>query len=372
MIADPEELARAAADLSGCRVIAVDLEADSMYHFREKVCLLQVAADGRSMVIDPLAVADLSALAPLFARADIRKIFHGADYDVRSLYRDFGIVIDNLFDTQIAATFLGFAETGLDGMLRQCFGIQLDKKFQKKNWSQRPLPEEMVTYAARDVIYLEPLAERLRAELEAKGRLAWVEEECDLLRRVRPPEPDDSPLFLRFKGAGRLDRRSLAVLEALLQLRAAIAARKDRPLFKVFGNAGLLTLAREKPTTPQALAACRALSAKQIAIHGEAVLAAIHRALGIPPDRLPRYPRQRPQPAAPEVPDRIAALRTWRDRQARKLGLDPAVLFNKAQLTAIARAYPRRLEELRQIPEIRRWQVDGFGRNLLGVLGKVT
>lgn len=372
MVADQDALARTAARFSGQSVVSVDLEADSMYHFREKVCLLQMAAGGESVVIDPLVVADLSVLAPLFARADIRKIFHGADYDVRSLYRDFGIVIDNLFDTQIAATFLGFGETGLDGMLRQCFGIQLDKKFQKKDWSQRPLPEEMVSYAARDVIYLEPLAERLRTELDAKGRLAWVEEECDLLRQVRPPEPDDSPLFLRFKGAGRLDRRSLAVLEALLQLRSAIAARKDRPLFKVFGNAGLLTLAKEKPTTPQALAACQALSPKQIAIHGEALLAAIDRALGIPSNRLPRYPRQRPEPAAPEVPDRVAALRTWRDRKAHKLGLDPAVLFNKAQLTAIARAYPRRLEELRQIPEIRRWQVDSFGRNLLGVLAKTS
>ncbi|MBW1646560.1 MAG: ribonuclease D [Deltaproteobacteria bacterium] len=371
MVANQDALTQAAARFSGCPVIAVDLEADSMYHFREKVCLLQMAAAGESVVIDPLAVSDLSAVAPLFASADIRKIFHGADYDVRSLYRDFGIVIDNLFDTQIAATFLGFTETGLDSMLRQCFGIRLDKKFQKKDWSRRPLPEEMVSYAARDVIYLEPLAERLRAELEAKGRLSWVEEECDLLRQVRPPEPDGSPLFLRFKGAGRLDRRSLAVLEALLQLRSAIAARWDRPLFKVLGNAALLTLAKEKPTTPQALSACKALSAKQIAIHGEAVLAAVDRALSLPPNRLPRYPRQRPQPMAPEVPDRIAALRAWRDRKARKLGLDPAVLFNKAQLTAIARACPRRLEQLRQIPEIRRWQFNSFGRNLIAVLSKV-
>jgi ribonuclease D len=370
MVADPAGLAQTAAQFSGRSVIAVDLEADSMYHFREKVCLLQMATAEESVVIDPLAVPDLSVLAPLFARPDICKVFHGADYDVRSLYRDFGIAIDNLFDTQIAATFLGFTETGLDGMLRQCFGIQLDKKFQKKDWSRRPLPEEMVSYAARDVLYLEMLAERLRTELEAKGRLDWVMEECDLLRQVRPPEPDDSPLFLRFKGAGRLDRRSLAVLEALLQLRTAIAARKDRPLFKVFGNGDLLTLVRERPATPEALAACKALSAKQIAIHGESVLAAIDRALSLPPNRLPLYPRQRPRPAAAEVPDRIAALRAWRDRQARKLGLDPAVLFNKAQLAAIAREYPRRLEELRQIPEIRRWQANSFGRNILAVLRK--
>jgi ribonuclease D len=350
----------------------VDLEADSMYHFREKVCLVQMAAGDTSVVIDPLALPDLSVLAPLFARRDICKIFHGADYDVRSLYRDFGIGIENLFDTQIAATFLGFTETGLDGMLRQCFDVHLDKKFQKKDWSQRPLPEEMIAYAARDVIYLEPLAQHLKAELEAKGRLAWAEEECDLLRRVRSPEVDDSPLFLRFKGAGRLDRRSLAVLEALLQLRAAIAARKDRPLFKVLGSASLLSLAQAKPTDPEALAACKALSARQISIYGQSILEAVDGALGLPVTRLPRYPRHRTPPMAPEVPDRVSALRAWRDRQARKLDIDPAVLFNKAQLFAIARECPRRIENLRSIPEIRRWQVDSFGRSLLTVLRKLA
>ncbi len=372
MIDDEDSLARTAADFAAQPVVAVDIEADSMYHFREKVCLVQMAAGGQSVVIDPLAVPDLSVLAPLFARAEIRKIFHGADYDVRSLYRDFGIAIENLFDTQIAATFLGFSETGLDGMLRQCFDVRLDKKFQKKDWSQRPLPEEMVEYAARDVRYLEPLAQRLRAELEAKGRLAWVEEECDLLRRVRPPEPDDGPLFLRFKGAGRLDRGSLAVLEALLRWRADLAARKDRPLFKVLGNSNLLTLATAKPTTAEALKACNALSGRQIGLYGQGILDAVDSALRLPADRLPRYPRQRTAPVPPEVSDRVAALRDWRDRKALGLGLDPAVLFNKAQMFAVARACPRRLEDLKDLPEIRRWQIDSFGRSLMAVLRKFS
>ena len=360
-----------AAALAADPVVAVDLEADSMYHFREKVCLLQLSGSAGSFVIDVLSVTDLSPLREIFESSRIRKVFHGADYDVRSLYRDFGISIHHLFDTQIAATFLGLAETGLESMVRRYFTAQLDKKYQKKDWSLRPLPDEMVAYAARDVLYLVNLAEELRRELAEKGRLAWVEEECDLLSRVRPAAADDSPLFLRFKGAGRLDRRSLAVLEALLQLRMTLAERRDRPLFKIIGNASLMQLAQAKPSTSEEMTACRALSARQIQLYGPALMGAIREALHLPEARLPRYPR-RPAaaPVGSLVTDRMQALRVWRDRKANMLGLDPAVLFNKAQLFAIAQASPRRLKEIEDLPEIRRWQVDAFGRALLAVLRK--
>lgn len=362
------DLARITADFAGETTVAVDLEADSMYHFREKVCLVQMAGDAGSVVIDPLAVPDLTPLAPLFARAGVRKVFHGADYDVRSLYRDFGIVIHGLFDTQIAATFLGHRETGLESMLRQCFDIHLDKKFQKKDWSRRPLPAEMLAYAAQDVAHLRPLADRLRRELAARGRLDWVEEECELLSRVRPPEPDDAPLFVRFRGAGRLDRRSLAVLEALLQWRTAVAGRKDRPLFKVLGNKALMQIAQQRPDSPAALEAGGALSAKQIKLHGEAILEAVAGALRLPADRLPRYPRRPRTPLPPQVPARMRALRTWRDREAERLGLDPAVLFSKAQLSTLAHARPQRAADFDGLTDIRRWQVTHFGDALVEVL----
>ena len=368
IIEDAGALARLAEAAAAETVVAVDLEADSMYHFREKVCLVQMAAGLESVVIDPLAVPDLAPLAPLFARDDVCKVFHGADYDVRSLYRDFGIVINNLFDTQIAATFLGFRETGLESVLRHSFDVHLDKKFQKKDWSRRPLPAEMVAYAARDVIHLRPLADLLRRELEARGRLAWVEEECDLLRRVRPAAVDDGPHFLRFKGAGRLDRRSLAVLEALLEWRHRMAAKKDRPLFKILGSRPLLQLAQKKPTSVEALAASGALSAKQIKIHGSELVTAIDGAMSLPEGRLPRYPRRARLSLPPQVPARMRALRAWRDPEAERLELDQSVLFSKAQLATIAHARPRRIEDFEGLADIRRWQIEGFGRRILEVL----
>ena len=143
--------------------LAVDLEADSMFNFQEKVCLMQLAVPGLNLVVDPLAISNLELLKPLFANKNTQKILHGADYDIRSLYRDFGFEINNLFDTELACRFLGFSETGLDAVLRRRFNIGLDKRFQRKDWSNRPLSPEMVEYAALDVVHLHANVKRSRA-----------------------------------------------------------------------------------------------------------------------------------------------------------------------------------------------------------------
>ena len=135
------DLEKMARSLEKETSVAVDLEADSMYHYQEKVCLVQIATEKISVVIDPLAIKDLSPLKPFFSNPDIQKIFHGADYDIRSLYRDFDIKINNLFDTELACRFLGIKETGLQAVLKMFFNVNVDKKYQKKDWSKRPLPE---------------------------------------------------------------------------------------------------------------------------------------------------------------------------------------------------------------------------------------
>jgi len=192
-----------AAELEGQVEIGVDLEGDSMFHYQEKVCLFQIATSSLNFVVDPLAVKDLSSLAPVFADDRVRKIFHGADYDIRSLYRDFAIEVRSLFDTQIAARFLGMKETGLASLLQDKFGVESDKRYQKKDWSRRPLPDPMLEYAVQDICYLLPLARTLRDELAEKDLLFCVEEECGLLAEVRPQPNKTKPFFLHFKGASR-------------------------------------------------------------------------------------------------------------------------------------------------------------------------
>lgn len=372
VIETPAALAELAEKFQQAPAVAVDLEADSMYHFQEKVCLIQMATSRSSAVIDPLRLRDLESLRPVFANPAIEKIFHGADYDVRSLFRDFGIEIAHLFDTQIACKFLGLRETSLEAVLQARFGVTLNKKYQRKDWSKRPLPDEMMAYAADDVRYLLPLAKMLVGELKDKGRLAWVQEECDLLSRVRSPQNNHEPLFLGFKGAGRLGSRSLAVLEALLQFRRRLAENKDRPLFKVFSNKSLLQLAVEKPANTKRLNESGVLSSKQLMMYGDELAEAIHCAQQIPSDELPVYPRKKNRAMHPAVPDRIKALKNWRDKKARALDVEPAVLLNKSMMTTLATGKPVKLQSLDAVKELKEWQKNEFGNEIVGVLKRVS
>jgi ribonuclease D len=370
IIDTPPDLETLAAELAHEPIIGVDLEADSMYHFQEKVCLIQLATARRNVIIDTFLIRNLAPLKPVFRNPAIRKVFHGADYDVRSLYRDFDIRIHTLFDTQLACRFLGIRETGLEAVLKNIFGVAVDKKYQRKDWSRRPLPAEMLAYAAGDVRYLVPLAQKLGMELEAKGRLSWVSEECRLLSRVRPVSPEEQPLFMNCKGAGRLDPRGLAVLENLLRLRLRIARDRDRPLFKVFNSDSLIALAEVKPATPEALRRTEALSVTQIDRHGRAILAAIQKALNLPVGQLPRYPRHRPKMVSAVASDRIRALRRWRETQSRRLTIDPSLICSKSAMTAIAERRPLRVEDLGELDGLRQWQRKAFGKEIIAVLQK--
>jgi ribonuclease D len=372
LVEKQEDLDSLVLGLNGLNRIAGDLEADSMYHYKEKVCLLQLQANGRHYVIDPLAVKDMSPLAPVFANPGILKIFHGADYDIRCLYRDYTIQVQSLFDTQVAARFLGLTETGLAAVLEARLGVQLEKKFQKADWTKRPLPENMLRYAVCDAAYLIPLAEDLSAALEEKGRLAWVEEECLELSRVRPTEKGMDPLFLRFKGASGLDPRSLAVLESLLDLRRKLAKALDRPPFKVIGNIPLLELALKKPTHMGELAKCQSVSTKQARIFGEKLLSQVCIALETPDDALPSYPRQKRRKGSPQAPERITALKKWRTHKAKSLGLDPAVVLTNAQIKELASKKRRSLQDLEDVPGLRCWQQSAFGEQILAALKPVA
>jgi len=354
------------------KVVAVDLEADSMYHYKEKVCLIQIATEKISVVIDPLAIKDLSPLKPLFSNPDIQKIFHGADYDVRSLYRDFKIRINNLFDTELACRFLGIKETGLQAVLKAFFNVNVDKKYQKKDWSKRPLPKEMMAYASKDVIYLLRLARMLIHKLKKIDRMTWVLEECEDLSKVRPVLSNDAPLFMKFKGAGRLKSRSLAVLEALLQFRKRVAEKKDRPFFKIIGNESVMKIATARPVTLRRLKKIKALSNRQISMYGSDLIKVVAKTLKIPESELPVFPSQRPPVLPNGVPAKIKALKSWRASKASALGIDPGMLCNNALITAIAVKNPGDGKSLETVKEMKNWQKQVFGTEIIGTLNKAS
>jgi ribonuclease D len=351
--------------LSQAEIIGVDLEADSMYHYFEKVCLIQIATESTTYVIDPLALRDLSALQPVFSNPRIRKVFHGADYDIRSLYRDFRVEVENLFDTQLACKFLGIRETGLEALLRSRFQVELNKKYQRADWSRRPLPSEMLEYAAMDGKYLIPLARMLEKELETKNRLSWVEEECRILGKVRFQPSNPAPLYLKVKGASLLDPRSLAVLKALLEFREAQARKSDLPPFKVLGNEPLLALAVKKPLCLEELETGKALSRKQIDRYGAHLLQEIHRAMTVPDQDLPAYPRETRPHLPSAARQRIKALKAWRDTRAKSLGMEPGTLLNNALINDLALRHPRSMREMEEVTGLKKWLQDAFGQEIL-------
>jgi len=368
MVKDRSTLSRIAVGLERETAIGVDLEADSIFHYQEKVCLIQISTSLQDILVDPLSLDDLSPLSPVFAAPNIRKVFHGADYDIRSLYRDFDIEVNSLFDTQIAARFLGIRETGLAHLLKERLGVRVEKKYQKRDWSERPLPAAMRAYAVQDTCHLLSLSRILEKELRAKGRLFCVEEECELLSKVRSVPPDDNPLFLRFKGANRLDPRSLAVLESILQLRDDTARRSDLPPFKILESAAIMEIAEMKPVTERDLGHIKELSTRQVRMLGHSILKKTDESIKLPENELPAFPRNIEERISAKVSKRVKALKEWREQRAKEMGIDPSLVCTNSQIQSLALAYPKRRKDLENIDAIRAWQRRLFGSDICSLL----
>ena len=367
ILSDSPGVAALAAELAREQVIAVDLEADSMHSYQDKVCLLQVTIPSKTVLIDPLADVDLTPLHAVLADPSVRKIFHAADYDIRCLNRDFNIQIRGLFDTMIASQFIGEEKVGLADVLGKYFNVTLDKKFQRADWSQRPLSGEMIAYAAEDTRHLHRLAELLEKRLEEKGRLSWAAEEFALLEQVKF-QGNNGPLFLRVKGAGTLDRRSLAVLEELLQWRDKEAQRRDRPPFKVLGNRELLEIARTTPASQQALSTLKDVPPRVAERYGRVLLMAVQRGMELPDSDLPVYPRGERPERDPQAERLLKLLKEWRIQISGELEMDPGIVINNALLEDISRRRPRDMAALRKIDGLKNWQAEALGEGLLGVV----
>lgn len=352
--------------------LAVDLEADSYHHYGDRLCLLQIATDQKAFLVDPLALGDgVLGLAPIFADPRREKVFHDGDYDGRMLMRGLGVRPQNIFDTMLAARLLGKSTVGLAPLLEEYFGIQQNKHYQKADWSTRPLAPALLEYAALDTAYLLRLRDRLEAELKAKGRLQWAREEFRLLLENLEPMPERAANFMRVKGARRLTSRHLAVLQALLDWREALARRMDVPPFKVIGNERLLKIAEECPRSQHRVDASPNLTEKQKRLYGKGVLKAVEEAMRLPEEELPAFPasrRGRPDHRAERV---LIKLKGWRDRAAGELEMDPGVLLPNAALSELSRIRPADAKELASMAIMKKWQCELLGAEVLEIIRKV-
>lgn len=360
------ELVELVETLAGTRAIGLDTEADSLHHYTEKVCLLQLSAfGGDSWLIDPLAIADLSPLAPILADPSVVKVVHGGDNDVTSMRRDFGFRFRTMFDTAIAARLLGDSELGLQALVRNELGIELSKGSQRDDWSKRPLTPRQEEYALADVAHLMALATRMTARLQAAGRIEWAREEFAALAELEAVDKRSGPdAFRRIKGSSKLSPRCQAVLRELYAWREKVAAAADRPPFHVVDAEVLLQLADDLPETVDEVK--RAVSRyPRAARDADAIVEAIERGLDVSDEQLPvREKNERPF-VSPAARRRIEALRTWRTEAAARSRLDPAIVLPNRLIDAIGTTGPRTLAELVAVEGMRQWRVTTWGPELL-------
>lgn len=364
----PAAVDRFLQEIGGVTEIALDTEGASYHRFVDRIYLLQLSTRDRSAVIDPLPLGAPAGLGALLESPRVEVVFHDADYDLRLLRQDYGWQVRNIFDTRIAAQLLGLKAFGLAALLERYFGVKLDKKHQRADWSMRPLTRDMLAYAAQDTAYLLELKDRLEDELERAGRLSWAREEFTLLEATQWADEDPAQAFLKMKGARDLNRRELAILRELVPWRDAIAAAHDKATFRVIGNEQLLAIAKQQPQTVDALLAIRGVPRGLVESRGSELLAAIRRGIECADANLPRFPKAPRWDRDPDFDARVSALKTVRDAHATRLDMDPGVVCSRDRMEAVARKNPASPEELVEIKELRRWQRELLGPDFIRAL----
>jgi ribonuclease D len=356
--------------MSATRELALDTEGASFHRFVDRIYLLQLSTREQTAIVDPLRIdgTSLAPLGQLLESPAVEVVLHDADYDLRLLHQDYGWHVRNIFDTRVAAQLLGLKSFGLAALLDRYFGVRLDKKHQRADWSMRPLPADMLDYAAQDTTYLLSLRDRMLEALEQKGRLSWAREEFARLEGTKWDSTDGQDAFLRIKGARDLTRRELAVLRELVPWRDTVASAVDRATFRIIGNEQLLDIARVHPRSRDELARVKGVSRTIQENHADDIFAAVQRGLEVPEAELPRFPKSPRWDRDPKFDERVNALKTVRDAAASRLDLDPAVLASRERLEAVARKKPTTRDDLLEMPELRKWQVEELGEGFLAAL----
>jgi len=344
---------------------AIDLEANSLYVYREQVCLIQISTEDLDFIVDPLVGLALDGLGELLADPRVEKIFHASEYDLILLKRDYDWDVCNLFDTMWAARILGYTSMGLAWFLNEHFGITVSKKHQKANWTKRPLTCAQLAYAQMDTHFLIPLRETLGEELRLQGKLEEAQEIFVRESRVRVPERIFDPEgFWSLRGARELSKQELAVLRELCIMRDEEAARRNQPPFKVLSSEMLCRLAKAAPTTMTELRDVKGVPPRAIDRMGSRLLQAIDIGRKAP---LPQPPRRGPRTEA-AILDRFERLQQWRKLHAQERGVESDVVLTRDSMWEIARENPQTLEALSEVARLGPCLLELYGEHVLNLL----
>jgi ribonuclease D len=356
------------ASIRKSAILALDTEGASFHRFVDRIYLLQLSTRDSHAIIDPLPIASPSALGEIVQDPKVEIVFHDADYDLRLLRQDYGWQIRNVFDTRIAAQLIGLKAFGLAALLERSFGLKLDKKHQRADWSMRPLTADMLDYAAQDTMHLLGLRDILHDELQQKGRLEWAKEEFLRLENIGWAQEEPGQGFLKVKGARDLTRRELAIFKELVVWRDAAALKLDRATFRVVSNEVLFEAVKLAPTTKDALSRIKGMPRGILERAADDILMAIVRGQAVPEADLPRFPKSARWDRDPDFDHKVGALKSVRDEAAARLELDPGVLCSRDRMEQVARLLPAETSVIERIPEFRKWQIEVLGEGFVKAL----
>jgi ribonuclease D len=354
-----DKLARLVEHLGSTARVGLDTEADSLHHYFEKVCLIQLSFSGNSYIVDPLAGLSLAPFLEELSKKEL--ILQGADYDLRMLKKSFEFRPKApVFDAMLAAQVLGYEKIGLEALAEKCCGVALPHAGQKSDWSRRPLSPTQLLYAADDTRYLEAIADVQTASLRELGRMDWHRECCERVVEITGlPGKNDEKEAWRIKGSSKLSPKALVFVRELWKWRDDAARQRDRPPFMILRNEDLIELAVWRAENPQAPLHSGPAFLKRITGENLARLeSAIRTAEDLPPAEWPAaLARTRTRGEGPPQ-EKVDALLSACKVIAAGLKIEPCFLASRAAVTAVVRHQARSVEKVREASGMMRWQAE--------------
>jgi ribonuclease D len=352
--------------------LALDTEFMGEGRYRTLLCLVQLAipeGDGTGehiMVLDPLAEGfDGSALAAVLTDPEVEIVVHAGRQDIALARRCLQTEVSNVFDTQVAAGFAGLgAQSSYDSLLSEVLGLRVAKTASFTRWDARPLSPEQLAYAREDVVHLLELAAELQRRLTELGRLRWAREECQPLE-LSSDERDPETIFGRLPRIGTLNASARPVARELVHWRERTAARHDRPVQSVLGDATLMEIAKRRPRSRPDLEKIRGVGAGASGRRAEDLLEAVERGRARPPDPPPQF--ERAPASKPDDAPLVALAEALLRARAREAGLAYELLAARADLQAIVAA-ARVGENEADVRTLRGWRRELVGAELLQLL----
>jgi ribonuclease D len=364
-IADSEEsLAALAGRVATAERVALDTEFHTERTYAPRLMVVQLAFDDGAAIVDPLAVADLRPLIDALSNATV--VGHALSSDLKIFADRFDAVPPRVFDTQVAAAFLGFGmQVSLADLVRDLERVRLAKSQTVSDWSARPLSARQIEYLIDDVAHLLPMYDKLTQRLTDAGRLEWALEECAPLGEIDRFRSDERRAYLRIPGATRMSRRELGVLSEIVRLRDQHARSRDLPPKYILPDDVVSGLAMLRPKRVEDLDQLRRIDAGVRKQLGRAIVEAVARAEALPEDALP----ERPARPLGQSRDTLAALMgVLVGEIARENELPQSLLVPRASLERVAREVPADRESFDIALELSHWRLELVGEPLWRLL----